>query len=102
MEKSWAWCYTPVIQAMVGNIHRKILVQVCLGKKQDLMNVTARAKKSGDMAQATECLPSKNKAMSSNSRLTKKNNHSIIQKMAEKREIQSVTKKKMVKQDGKF
>jgi hypothetical protein len=36
MEKNWVSCHSPVIPVMAGSRNRRIMVQVSLGKKQDL------------------------------------------------------------------
>jgi hypothetical protein len=41
----------------VGSINRKLVVQVGLGKKQDSVTKTAKAKRNAGVAHATECLP---------------------------------------------
>jgi hypothetical protein len=49
------------------------MVQAILGKKQDSISkiTTAKKEKAGGMAQAVECLPSKHKALISNTSTTK-------------------------------
>jgi hypothetical protein len=53
------------------NTNRRIMVQVCPGKKQDPIPKTTRAKRAGRMAQMVECLPSKREALNSNPSTTK-------------------------------
>jgi hypothetical protein len=46
--------------------NKRIIIHAGLGKTQGSINKITRAKRAGGMAQAIECLPSKHKALSSN------------------------------------
>jgi hypothetical protein len=67
MEISCAWCLAPVIPST-----RRITVQVGWQKNQESISKITRAKRTGDMAQEAEPLPSKWEALSSKSSTTKK------------------------------
>jgi hypothetical protein len=52
---------------MLGSLNWNIIVQAGLGERQDPMSKITRAKRVGGMAQSVQHLPSKCKALNSNS-----------------------------------
>jgi hypothetical protein len=71
INKSWAWWYTPVIPAPLGNVIRRIMVQAGLGKSKTLFQ-NKESKKTKCVAQMVEYLTLQFKALSSNPTATKK------------------------------
>jgi hypothetical protein len=67
MEKSWTW-----LHVCHSSYRGKIVVQASLGKKEAPISKTTRRKRIGSMVQARELLPSKCKALSSNTSTAKK------------------------------
>jgi hypothetical protein len=54
----------PVILATWGSTNRRIIVQGCLGIKQNPISKITKAKRAGGVVQVVECLPSKYEALS--------------------------------------
>jgi hypothetical protein len=65
----------------MGSINRRIMVQVDLGKKQEPISKTMRAKRAGGTVQVVEHPPSKQEALSSNPSTTKKEKMQYIHTM---------------------
>jgi hypothetical protein len=77
VEKSWAWCCTPVIPTMVcEDLNRRLWPRLAWANKQtNKMRPYPRitkAKGDGGMTQEVECLPSKSEAQISNLSTAKK------------------------------
>jgi hypothetical protein len=65
-KKLGPWHMLVLISVAVSNLNSRVLVQVSLGKKQDLISKIMRARRAGGTAQVVECLHSKYKALCSN------------------------------------